>query len=192
MSGPSRLHALAGVLLALLLLGSAGGSVADQSDPRLDELFDRLANAPSARLAATVEQEIWHIWFAHDVAAAQALLQRARERAQAGDAAAANGLFDELVTTYPDFAEGWNQRAILRYLQGDLDGSLADIARTLALEPRHFGALSGRGQCLLRLERYADAAATFEDALALNPWLDSVRMQLEMIAPLLNDPPRAI
>ncbi|MEQ8235044.1 MAG: tetratricopeptide repeat protein [Gammaproteobacteria bacterium] len=181
----------AALLLEALSLGACIAT-GDQTDPRLDTLFGRLVNAPNARLAADVEQEIWRIWFTHEDATAEDLLERARERAQGGEVASANALFGQLVEDYPGYAEAWNQRAILRYLQGELEASLADIERTLTLEPRHFGALSGRGQCLLRLERYREAAAAFEEALAVNPWLDAVRMQLKMIEPLLNEAPRAI
>ncbi len=172
-------------ILAAWLWSALAG--ADQTAPRLDELFTQLANAPGGRQAAAIEQRIWQAWFEHDDPAAASLLARARERAQAGDAASAETLFDELVAAHPAYAEAWNQRAILRYLQGDLDGSLADIAQVLSLEPRHFGALSGRGQCLFRLERYREAAAAFHDALSINPWLDAVRMQLDMLEALLNE-----
>ena len=181
-----RARVLAPLAIAAAWLWAALAG-ADQTAPRLDELFTQLANAPGGRQAAAIEQRIWQAWFEHEDTAAAELLARARDRAQAGDAASAEALFDELVATHPAYAEAWNQRAILRYLQGDLDGSLADIAQALALEPRHFGALSGRGQCLFRLERYAEAADAFRDALSINPWLDSVRMQLDMLEALLNE-----
>lgn len=174
-------------LASLAALLWAALAAADQTAPQLDELFTQLANAPGGRQAAAIEQRIWQAWFEHADPAAASLLTRAREAAQAGDAASAEALFDELVGTHPAYAEAWNQRAILRYLQGDLDGSLADIAQALALEPRHFGALSGRGQCLFRQERYREAADAFRDALSINPWLDSVRMQLDMLKALLNE-----
>ncbi|MGE0484303.1 MAG: tetratricopeptide repeat protein [Gammaproteobacteria bacterium] len=162
----------------LLVVGSAS---ADQTDPRLDELFGSLANAPNGHLAAQVEQEIWSIWFEGPVPAAGELLAQARRAGQSGDVETATELFDRLVETYPGYAEGWNQRAIVRYLRGDVNGSLADIERALELEPRHFGALSGRGQCYMQLERYREALLAFEDALSINPWIESVRTQVQML-----------
>ena len=51
----------------------------------------------------------------------------------------------------------WNKRATLLYLMGDYDRSLRDIKHVLELEPRHFGALSGRVQIYIKLENYEKA-----------------------------------
>jgi len=53
-------HALA-VLVAVLGLGFADAR-ADQTDPRLVDLFEKLRTAPSPEAAAPVEAEIWTIW----------------------------------------------------------------------------------------------------------------------------------
>ncbi|MGR8919728.1 MAG: tetratricopeptide repeat protein [Gammaproteobacteria bacterium] len=174
------------LLLALALLVGAVPAPADQTDPRLDELFDALGNATDRLAAHQVEQEIWTIWFESPDPAATAALDAAREAAEAGAVQEALERFDRLVDNHPRYAEGWNQRAIMRYLVGDLDGSMADIEATLELEPRHFGALSGRGQCLLRMERYADALDAFEDALSINPWIQSTARQIEMLKAIVN------
>ena len=95
-------------------------------------------------------------------------------------------LLDDLVDYAPDFAEAWNQRAIVLYLAEDYTGSLRDIEQTLALEPRHFGALSGRGQVYLRLDEPELALQAFESALDHNPWMANIRGQMEMIRAYLN------
>jgi tetratricopeptide (TPR) repeat protein len=87
------------------------------------------------------------------------------------DLPAALGKFDQIVKIAPGFAEGWNKRATVHYLLGDFAGSLHDIERTLKLEPRHFGALSGRGLVLLELDQQAGALEAFESALEVHPKL---------------------
>ena len=80
-------------------------------------------------------------------------------------------LLDDIVARAPDWAEGWNKRATLLYLLGEHDRSLADIDRTLALEPRHFGALAGIGLIRIAKGEHRAALAAFRRALAINPFL---------------------
>ncbi|MBN9346959.1 MAG: tetratricopeptide repeat protein, partial [Devosia sp.] len=70
-----------------------------------------------------------------------------------------------------DYAEGWNQRATVYFMLGDYDASLDDIAHVLAIEPRHYGALSGRVLIYLKQGRYDDARADMIAALAIHPYL---------------------
>jgi tetratricopeptide (TPR) repeat protein len=93
----------------------------------------------------------------------------------------ARDAFDELVRRAPDFAEGWNKRATLHFVAGDYRASVEDIRRTLALEPRHFGALSGLGLIYLAVDRPKAAARSFEAALAIHPHLSGARAQVEML-----------
>lgn len=179
-------------LALMLIVGFCNNSHADQTDPRLDTLFADLVNAPNPGLAQSVQQEIWSVWFETEDAKAGEMLEAARQSAQTGSVTEAVVMFDTLVQTFPDWAEAWNQRAIVRYLMGDYEGSIEDVDRALDLEPRHFGAMSGRGQCLMQLERYDGALAAFENALAINPWLSSITQQIEMLKAILSTQPKAI
>ena len=64
-------------------------------------------------------------------------------------------MLDQIIVIKPDFAEAWNKRATVYYLMEDYSDSLADIRATLALQPRHFGALAGFGMILEALDRKA-------------------------------------
>ena len=66
-------------------------------------------------------------------------------------------LCSTVIELAPEFAEGWNRRATVRYLATDIDGSIADVNATLDLEPRHFGALSGLGLCFPRTGRTGES-----------------------------------
>lgn len=176
-----------GLTVMLACLGVAASSAsADQTDPRLSDLFSSLVNAPNPGIAQGIQQEIWEIWFEGPDNRSVDALMNARMAAEAGDVEAAGRAFDRLVEDYPGFAEAWNQRAILRYLVGDITGSLSDIDQALALEPRHFGALSGRGQCYLRMENYRAALNSFEEALGINPWIQSTARQIQMLKAILS------
>lgn len=165
----------------------AGSAFGDQRDPALPELFSALANAPDPMASYEVEQTIWSAWLEAPDEVASVLLEEGRSAAMSGAMHAALQSFDELTEKFPDYAEGWNQRAIVHFMLGDLQRSLADIARTLELEPRHFGALSGSGQCYFRLEMYREALGAFEAALQVHPWLPAARRQVEILRALVKD-----
>lgn len=172
----TRAHILA---VLLLLAGiSAAPSRADQTDPRLDALFRELRTTDSAIAAANAEREIWATWLEVAEPAAARATARGVRYMQLARLDAAEAAFTRAVEAAPAFAEAWNKRATVRFLKGDDAGSLADIRRTLELEPRHFGALSGRGMILERRERPAGALEAYEAALALNPRLDRVRARV--------------
>jgi len=159
------------IALCLTLALSAAPLRADQSDPRLDALFAELKGAENAGVAEQVEREIWHIWIESNDGAVTLLMRDGIAAMSRQDYRGAIGKFDQVVAIAPDFAEGWNKRATVRYLVGDYEGSLADIDETLALEPRHFGALSGRGLVYIELDEPERALAAFEAALAIHPRL---------------------
>ncbi|MCZ6893774.1 MAG: hypothetical protein O7H40_06970 [Gammaproteobacteria bacterium] len=173
-------------ILLLCVLAWAGFATADQTDQRLAGMFSELANADNPIAGNKIEQEIWAIWLAAPDPQVNEWLDEARAATNSGAITSALEIFDRVTATYPNFAEGWNQRAIMHFLLGDFESSLSDIARTLELEPRHFGALAGSGQCYLRLELFQESLISFEAALQVNPWMSAARQQVEMLRAYLN------
>jgi tetratricopeptide (TPR) repeat protein len=182
--------------LRSLLWGSfalaCAGAAADQTSPALAELFEHLKSSTGPQQAETFEQQIWQLWLEGSPSDTGDQLQNARAAMSVGDLAQAAVLLDKLVKQSPHFAEVWNQRALLRFLQNDYARSLADIEEALNLEPRHFGALAGRGQCYLRLEKFEEALTWFEAASVIHPWLPDVQRNIEMLRVYLNDVNRGI
>ena len=168
-----------GLILGLAL--HAGPVAADQDDPRLEGLFDRLQAAPNTRIAQAVEASIWQIWLQSDDEVIAMLMAQGVAAMSRQDMRAALGKFDQIVKIAPGFAEGWNKRATVYYLLGNFSGSLHDIERTLTLEPRHFGALSGRGLVLLELEDMKAALESFEAALKVYPKLSGANYNAEAL-----------
>lgn len=162
------------LLLAMLVLG-ARPLRAGQDDPRLGPLFDTLRTAPSGEAAAAAEHAIWQIWIEHGNPEIARLMREGIAAMSEDDQEAALDAFDAVVKYDKNFAEGWNKRATVEFAMGNFDASIADIEHTLALEPRHFGALSGLGQIYLALGRKELALKAFRAALAIDPHLDSLR-----------------
>lgn len=136
-----------------------------------DRLFAFLARARTEAEARAMEDEIWRHWMrAPDTAAAE-LMAKAMERRTSYDFAGAVAILDDLVVLAPEWAEGWNQRATIRFMQGDFPGSLSDIEETLQREPRHFGAMAGMALILTRQGRVRQAQAILREAVEINPFL---------------------
>lgn len=87
----------------------------------------------------------------------------------------------------PDFAEGWNKRATVQYLLGNQQASEADIDATLALEPFHFGALSGLGLVRMAQGEYFRARSAFLAALEVYPAMLSVKQNLQALEQMLEE-----
>lgn len=171
-------------------LGTSAWADTSQNDYalRLDKLFAALHNAPDDTAAKLAEIQIWAIWANNDTPDAVSLLAEASAAMNSGAFDVAEQKLVALVQAHPTFAEGWNRRATLYFMQGRYDESLADIAKVLELEPRHFGALSGKGMVLRAQHRPAEALKAMKDALAINPNLNGLKdavQQLEKLQPEL-------
>ncbi|MBC7840826.1 MAG: hypothetical protein H7099_00845, partial [Gemmatimonadaceae bacterium] len=136
---------------------------------RLDALFNTLATTDDALAAGETEDLIWALWTSHEDTGAEEWLDRAIHHIAAREFEPAETLLDGLLVAHPLYAEAWNKRATLYFLQERDRESIADIIRTLELEPRHFGAICGFAQICLRHGRRAEALAAFESALSINP-----------------------
>lgn len=150
------------------------------ADPELDRLFERLRQ-PELPEWQTVESEIWLAWSRSGSPAMDLLLERGREAMQAGDHAAAIEHLTALTDHAPDFPEGWNARATAYFQAGELGPSLADIRRTLMLEPRHFGALSGLGLILEELGENGRALEAWRAADAIHPHSPGIDQAIERL-----------
>ena len=162
------------VLLTMTTASNPGAS-------ELDALFDRLRQARDPGDRADAEQRIWAIWCGHEDADAARAMLGAIAAFETGDSTAADRELNMMVERWPDWAEAWNKRATLRFAEERDADSLDDIVRTLELEPRHFGALSGFGQICLRARDISSALLAFERAVAINPNMDSVGQAAELL-----------
>ena len=176
-------------LIAAFLSSSAfADTAANDYAQRLDKLFAALHNAPDDASAKLAEMQIWAIWASNDTPEAVRQLAEASAALNAGESDLAEQKLNDLVLAHPNFAEGWNRRATLYFMQGRYDESLADIAKVLDLEPRHFGALSGKGMVLRAQNKPAEALKAMKGALQINPNLSGLKnsvQQLEKLQPEL-------
>ena len=154
-------------LICLLFLPAS--VIADQSDERLDDLFSTLLISTDLTTIRSTENQIWEIWFNHANDDVEQLIQMGVTRMNYNRYAEAMLIFTQLIENFPDYAEGWNRRATLHYILGNLNESIADIEKVLELEPRHFGALSGLGLVYLQQKQLSKAKQAFENLVDLHP-----------------------
>lgn len=147
----------------------------------MDRLFDDLASADGDAQAKMRAYRIQIQWLKSGSDTVDLLMQRAGAALQQEDLNLAQDLLDVVVTLAPDYAEGWNRRATVFYMKSDLAKSLADIERTLSLEPRHWGALSGLAIIQRRMGQESRSLETFRRALAINPGLKSARDAIDSL-----------
>lgn len=175
---------------AILLFGIgllAQAVLADQQDPRLDDLFQKLKQAENAAQAYPIENSIWNIWMENDDAQYQNLMRTGIAQMNSNNLRTALATFTQLINQAPDYAEAWNKRATIYYLLGDFKLSELDINETLKREPLHFGALSGLGLVCLEQKEYFRARNAFNAALEVYPAMDSVRNNLDALQRMLRD-----
>jgi len=55
------------------------------------------------------------------------------------------------------------------------------VERTLQLEPRHFGALSGKGLILMNLKDWSGAIEAFQQGLQIHPFMPSTKKHLKFV-----------
>ncbi len=96
------------------------------------------------------------------------------------------GNFGFIIKLDPDYAEAWHRRASVHYRMGNFTSSIEDIERTLALEPRHFGALAGLGLIYLEIGQERAALKALERALEVNPHLSGTRFKVEELKEKLH------
>jgi tetratricopeptide (TPR) repeat protein len=147
----------------------------EMRDDTLDSLFAKLQRASNEDDAKQTELKIWEVWSQSDSVTADVLLTQAVVAMNAGDNKSSFNILNRVIEIYPTYAEAWNKRATLSFMIGRYDESLADIDRVLDLEPRHFGALSGRGMIYQAQEKWGAALDAFREALKINPNMASVK-----------------
>lgn len=145
------------------------------------QLFANLKAAKNNVAGREAENAVWQFWMRQapdpDIEKRIADAMGARREYNFDKA---RGILDKVVGAAPDYAEGWNQSAFIHYLQGMPDKSLADIDKALELEPKHFGALSGKARILFEQGRVELSQKALREAIEIHPWLKERTMLLPM------------
>jgi tetratricopeptide (TPR) repeat protein len=192
--------AAAGVIIAVAGLGLPAGTMAQAADrdsstvavPKpidLDGLFAKLKQAPDAASAAITSHAIEQRWARSGSDTADLLMQRANAAIAANDRPLAIEILDRIIVLEPDWAEAWNRRATVFFMEDDLSRSVADIQEVLQREPRHYGALMGLGGILERVGDERKALQAYQRVLAIYPLLPAAQKGAERLNAKFGDVP---
>lgn len=171
-------------ILSLMLAIAGTGARADTS-ARLDELFEALQGAEPAE-ARKIAREIELEFSKSGSATMDLLFKRGRDALEAGELERAIGHLTALTDHAPEFAEGFFMRAAAFVRAERFGPALADLERTLALNPRHFEAIGALGFLLQEMDRPEMARDAYLQVLDIHPHHERVTTALERLAPELT------
>jgi Flp pilus assembly protein TadD len=185
-AGPSRADALAALTAPDVEARRVGAAALGEVGLMQDApaLLGALHDA-DPRVRGLAESALWAVWSRSGDAAIDHILETGIAQMREGQVQASVDTFSDVIRRRPDFAEGWNKRATAYYLLGEWRRSAADCDEVLRRNPQHFGALSGYGMIWLQLDEPTRALERFQEALAVNPNLESVARTIDALRALL-------
>ena len=158
------------IIIILSLLFVSNIATADQNDPRLDYLFERLYETENQEEIRSLISDIWKIWYEVDDPKVIEYFEKGIQAMNLRNYPLAIRFFNNLIEEDPNFAEGWNKRATVHFMMGNFDQSMQDIIKTLELEPRHFGALDGMGLIFIHQGQFQQAIDVYDKMLEIFPF----------------------
>lgn len=157
-------------------------TLAQKRAARLDDLFASLKRESNEVKAARIASLIQLQWQNSGSATVDLMMGWAAKAMEEKKYSVALDFLDQVVVMKPDYAEGWNRRATLHFMMNDYGRSMADIQKTLTLEPRHFGAMAGMAAILKDTGRKEAALQAFERVLTVYPMMREAQKQAGELA----------
>lgn len=152
----------------------------------VDVLAEHLKNR-DRRASINVETALWNIWSRSGNDEVDQMLNAGKKHIENEKFSEAIEQFTEIIEIAPDFAEGYNQRAIVGFVLGEWENALEDCKQTVRLNPYHFGAYAGMGHVYLRLGEIEDAIESYKQALTINPNLYSIAKAIIQLRRVLEE-----
>ena len=155
---------------------------AEEEPSRLDTLFSELKRERNEKAAERIARQIGAHWMDSGSASVDLMMQWANKAISDKKFDVALDFLDQVIVLQPGYAEGWNRRATVHFMMENYAESMTDIAQTLALEPRHFGALAGMAGILKATGREQEALDVYQSALDVYPMLRDAQSELVELA----------
>ncbi len=139
----------------------------------IPELVDALKNNDRGT-RYNAEYALWEIWSQSGDDSVDVMLVDGKNLLKNEAYQQAVECFTTVIETNPNFAEGYNQRAIAYFMLEEWSKAIRDCKQTITLNPHHFGAFAGMGHVYVRLGKIEEAIEAYKQALIINPNLISI------------------
>lgn len=156
--------------------------VPQDRDALLAELYTHLAKTRDATEAAPIAETIEGLWLQSGSDTIGLLMGRSAKAINEQKNDLALQLLDAVVELAPAYAEGWNRRAYVYFLQNNFEGAVGDLRRALALEPNHFKALEGLARILRDTGQKKSALQAYKQILKINPFQEGAKQAVEELS----------
>jgi len=188
------LAAIFAMLLAAGALPPATAAAQDVDEPpaetvepagpekRLDNFFAELKRERNEKAAERIASRINEEWNRSGSAIIDLMMMWSKTAMEGEKFDVALDFLDQVVTISPAYAEGWNRRATVHFMMHNYSKSMSDINRTLVLEPRHFGALSGMAQIMKSTGRKQMALNAWQRVLEVYPMMRSAQNEVATLS----------
>ena len=174
------------LIVSISLLFASKIALADQNDPRLNNLFKKLNETENQDEIRNLISDIWNIWYEVDDPKVIEYFEKGIQAMNLRNYPLAIRFFNNLIEEDPNFAEGWNKRATVHFMLGNFDESMKDIIKTLELEPRHFGALDGMGLIFIHQGQFQEAIEVYDKMLEIFPFSTKTMDKKERIQSFIS------
>jgi tetratricopeptide (TPR) repeat protein len=166
-------------VLALGLLGTMASN-----EPLATMLHDE--DPAVRRLTADA---LWSLWFRGDTPQNSQELQRLIQLSSTEESDLQQVLagLNALLQKAPQFAEAYNQRAILYFRLGEYQKSAEDCEAVLKLNPHHFGAAGGLAQCYVKLGKFRAALKSYRRTFRINPNMEGLQDAIQSLERRLGE-----
>ena len=169
-------------IIFLFFIFSSSLFADDNHQKQIDKLFIQLKSANDFENSKKIEDKIWDLWITHPSKnSLTKLLADGSSAMMDNKLDTAYNKFTEVIKLDPNWAEAWNKRATVLYLMGKYKLSQADIDKVLAIEERHFGALTGQGLVQTALKNYQKAIDSYIEAHKVHPFMKSPMIMIEKL-----------
>jgi tetratricopeptide (TPR) repeat protein len=158
------------------------GVTEERQENRLDALFLQLKRERNEGAAERIAGRIGEAWSHSGSASIDLMMGWSKTAMDSKKFDVALDFLDQVVTMRPTYAEGWNRRATVHFAMENYAKSMADINRTLELEPRHFGALAGMGQIMKNTGRKELALQAWQRVLDIYPMMRSAQAEVATLS----------